>query len=150
MARIQIYPLDTDLDGADKLVGTDGTVGADLNKTKNFTLSDLKHFVRPCKVYTALLSQPGDTSAPTAIELDNTIGTITFTYEDIGAYSATSAGLFTADKTVTFCTVSTDPGNPTYMTARISDADTIRISVFDINGGVDGIANASFEIRVYN
>ena len=149
MARIQIYPLDTDLDGADKLVGTDGTVGADLNKTKNFTLSDLKHFVRPCKVYTTLLSQSG-TTPPTATVLDNTIGTITFTYEGAGAYLATSAGLFTADKTVTFCTVSTDPGNPTYMTARIGDANTININVFDINGGVDGITDASFEIRVYN
>lgn len=149
MARIQIYPLDTDLNGADKLVGTDGTVGADLNKTKNFTLSDLKHFVRPCKVYTALLSQSG-TTPPTATVLDNTIGTITFTYDGVGNYSATSSGLFTANKTVVFCTVSTDPGNPTYMTARIGSANTITINVFDINGGVNGFTDASFEIRVYN
>ena len=44
MARIQTYNVDSTIDEFDKLVGTDGTVGADLNKTKNFTLGDIRAF----------------------------------------------------------------------------------------------------------
>lgn len=44
MARIQTYDNDVNIDAADRLVGTDGTVGEDLNKTKNFTLGDIKAY----------------------------------------------------------------------------------------------------------
>lgn len=45
MARIQTYNIDPIIDGSDKLVGTDGTIGPDLNKTKNFTVGDILNFV---------------------------------------------------------------------------------------------------------
>ena len=40
--------------------------------------------------------------APVATVLENTIGNIWFTYNDVGNYSANSDGLFTADKTYPF------------------------------------------------
>lgn len=45
MARIKEYGLDTTIDPADKVIGTDGTIGADLNKTKNFTVAALKSYI---------------------------------------------------------------------------------------------------------
>lgn len=45
MARIQTYNIDSLIEGSDKLVGTDGTVGPDLNKTKNFTIGDLTTYM---------------------------------------------------------------------------------------------------------
>lgn len=78
MARIQVYPLDGDLDGADMLVGTDGTPGVDLNKTKNFTLSDLKNYILggdlKYKIYTALITQRGASSLASIYHINLTIG----------------------------------------------------------------------------
>ena len=50
------------------------------------------------KVYAALLTQLG-TDAPVATVLENTIGEITFTYEDVGYYGVISDNLFTLNKT---------------------------------------------------
>lgn len=44
MARIQTYPQDSVIEDSDKLVGTDGTVGSSLNKTKNFTVGELYNY----------------------------------------------------------------------------------------------------------
>jgi hypothetical protein len=64
MARIQTYSNDVDVNDLDRLVGTDGTIGADLNKTKNFTLGDIKQYITPGVVY-------NDTTAElTLAELD--------------------------------------------------------------------------------
>jgi hypothetical protein len=41
MANISLYETDTSIDPADKVIGTDGTTGADQGKTKNFTVSTL-------------------------------------------------------------------------------------------------------------
>lgn len=54
---------------------------------------------RPYKVYTALLRQTG-TSAPVATVLEDTLGgTVGWTYEDVGEYSAILTGAFTLGKT---------------------------------------------------
>lgn len=45
MARIQTYDNDVNLTDSDRLVGTDGSPGADLDQTKNFTLGDLKNYI---------------------------------------------------------------------------------------------------------
>jgi len=45
MARIKTYALDSEINAADKVVGTDGTPGADLGKTKNFSVSSLVSFI---------------------------------------------------------------------------------------------------------
>jgi hypothetical protein len=45
------------------------------------------------KVYTALISQSG-TSAPTVTVLQNTLGTIVWTYASVGSYVGTLSGAF--------------------------------------------------------
>ena len=45
MARIKTYGLDSDINAADKVVGTDGTPGNDFGKTKNFTIESLQNFI---------------------------------------------------------------------------------------------------------
>jgi len=54
------------------------------------------------QVYTALLTQTG-TDAPVATVLENTLGgTVVWTYNDEGNYTATATGLFTLNKTAVF------------------------------------------------
>lgn len=105
---------------------------------------------RSYKVYTAILSQSG-TSAPTAIELENTLGvTITWARSSAGFYSATaSAAAFTNNKTVVFFEAD-------WAHAKVSganrDSDT-NLNIFtgsDYITGADGFSKASIEIRVYN
>lgn len=45
MARIKTYGLDSDINAADKIVGTDGTPGNDFGKTKNFSIQSLQNFI---------------------------------------------------------------------------------------------------------
>ena len=45
MANINNYSNDTVINSADKLIGTDGAIGADLGKTKNFTASSLSTYI---------------------------------------------------------------------------------------------------------
>lgn len=55
------------------------------------------------KRYKALISQTG-TSAPTAIVLENSLGTVTFGYSSAATYTVNSSGLFTANKTALYMT----------------------------------------------
>jgi len=45
MANISTYSLDTEINGNDKVIGTDGTIGPDAGATKNFTVSALAAFI---------------------------------------------------------------------------------------------------------
>lgn len=104
---------------------------------------------RPYKVYTALITQQ-NTSAPTVIVLENTIGSISLVYNSVGYYSLSSVGLFTTDKTVGFITLS--QGN-TVLTLKPFTTNLITVLSFSGNGTTfinDAITNSSIEIRVYN
>ena len=102
------------------------------------------------KVYTALLTQTG-TNAPTAIELENTIGEISYNYFSSGNYYINSDGLFILDKTW----ISMIPND------NVLGGITINLSLIDndklflrTNDGIDSdnvlVNNTSIEIRVYN
>lgn len=45
MANINSYASDQTIHANDKLIGSDGTTGADFGKTKNFTVGDIKDYV---------------------------------------------------------------------------------------------------------
>jgi len=45
MARIQTYSLDSTINSEDKVIGSDGAVGAENGATKNFSVGELKAFV---------------------------------------------------------------------------------------------------------
>jgi hypothetical protein len=104
--------------------------------------------IRPYKVYSALLSQTG-TNAPTAIELENTIGFIGFNYQTTGIYSIISNGDFISNKTAIFAnnvmyangeTVACAYGGPTFcqISTRLSGTTANNI-----------LALTFVEIRVY-
>jgi hypothetical protein len=149
MANIGTYSNDSTIDPADKLIGTDGTSGADSGKTKNYTISALTTHISDglggYPVYTALLNQSG-TEAPVATILKNTTGkTFTWTRQSPGNYTVTaSSALFTVNKTIVF-------GN--HGSVNIVDFDWNRASdtTVTLSVGADGkLVNGSFEIRIYS
>ena len=104
------------------------------------------------KVYTALLTQTG-TGVPVATVLENTLGSISFSYDGTGIYKVLSSNLFTPNKTAAFITSqgfgvgfgvvsSVVLMGPTEMVLTTQSASS---------GPIDGNLNKStFEIRVYN
>lgn len=71
MANISSYTSDTTIDPADKVIGTDGTTGADQGKTKNFTVSTLTTYVsaetlKHPVVITELIDASSDSQAASA------------------------------------------------------------------------------------
>lgn len=105
----------------------------------------------PYKVYTALLNQNEET-APTAIELENTIGDITFSYTDIGDYVINSSNEFVTLKTWFLITNSGAGGfGAEVITLYYINSSTLRINTGDTSGnGLNSILlNTPIEIRVY-
>jgi len=106
------------------------------------------------KVYTALMSQTG-TSAPTAKVLENTLGgTVVWTRNSAGRYTATLSGAFTADKTAFFTAPRGTNADAFPFTASFVRIDANTIEMFSndlITGKSDAILNdVTIEIRVYN
>lgn len=109
-------------------------------------------YVRPYKVYTALLTQSG-TDAPVATVLENTLGgTVVWTRTAAGRYLGTLAGAFTNNKTWVDI-ISFNPEAGIYYASIIRGSnDTIQvwIDAIDASPGVDDVLNnKSIEIRVY-
>ena len=99
------------------------------------------------KSYVALISQTG-TAAPTAIVLENTLGTLTFTYFGVGVYKvATTDSLFTLNKTFLLIENSNNSNNSLFRTG----VNDLVISCSDLLGAaVNGTLNkTSIEIRIY-
>ncbi len=72
----------------------DSVIGLDGSTVKTGSAGGASYLV-----YTALLSQTG-TSAPVATVLENTLGgTVVWTRDDAGEYTATLSGAFTVNKT---------------------------------------------------
>jgi hypothetical protein len=118
----------------------------------------IKNNALPYKVYSALITQTGVT-APTAIVLENTLGTINFSYFGLGAYYIDSLNLFTTDKTAVLFNLSRDDNSgsePTIILSRIISDSQIQLLSFEFNAAVpkfqggDDCINGFLEIRVYN
>lgn len=113
------------------------------------TYVDGKLLVTP-KRYKALLSQSG-TSAPTAIELENTLGvTLTWSYVSVGLYRATpSTGIFDAEKTFFYINPN-NQGVGLEVITRVNDVDDIRVSSTENDIDDDGLMDlVPFLIEVY-
>ena len=115
------------------------------------TLDTFKAKLLGYRSYVAIVTQVS-TDPPTAVVLENSLGEITFTYDGAGYYIIHSANsAFTVNKTIALNTVSTDTGNPTLISTRVDSSSEISILGFAPDGaGVDGLTNATIEIRVYN
>jgi hypothetical protein len=77
--------------------GIDYVTSAD-SVSKCHLADSAKHGGLEYKVYVALLTQSG-TNAPVAIELQNTLGVISWNYAGVGRYTANAASLFPLGKT---------------------------------------------------
>lgn len=132
-----------------------GTLHVIDNKLKVHLNDEIKTIaISNYKVYTALLTQSG-TGAPVVIVLENTLGNIWFSYDDVGIYYVNSSGLFTENKT--FNTISDNidlrAPNAQRFSFNYADINTLQITVYDPIGdvGQDGnLINTPIEIRVYN
>lgn len=111
--------------------------------------------IRPYKVYTALMSQSG-TSAPTVIILENTIGSIVWTRNNVGKYFGTLASAFTVNKTFMSTTFNNhlDGNYPISVTIETSGSGLLLLMTNLTNStgtATDSrLYNTSIEIRVYN
>lgn len=99
------------------------------------------------KVYTALLTQTG-TNAPVATVLENTLGgTVVWSYNLGGSYTATLNGAFTVNKTVIYI------GTPAVSTTTYFGIDGAAMGlnsfVLEASSGDDQLLNTPIEIRVY-
>lgn len=148
MAKIETYNLaSSPISGADKLIGTDS---ANNNDTKNFSVQEVYDFVKPYKVYVALLNQSG-TDAPTAIVLENTLGAnIVWTYNGVGQYTGTLSGAFTSNKTVCFATLGNWNTFVTNVALERTNNNSVSLLTFLPNDNTyNEFNNLSVEIRVY-
>jgi hypothetical protein len=95
------------------------------------------------KSYVAKITHGEGNAAPTAVVLENTIGTVTWNYDEPFNYFLSSSGLFTLNKTVIFAT------SPSYPLMKVG-VSTNNANFVGLTTDVDGFANLMFEIRVYN
>ncbi len=119
---------------------------------KKYILSSITPPTPPAyKVYTALLTQTGET-APVATVLENTLGfTPSFSYSSVGLYIINSPENYPMGKTACFISPSNSNFNGNVYLTQFSQ------SVFYINSldtdnldKDDMLANTTIEIRVYN
>ena len=149
-----IVPNDTRFIGINPTVNLRERRSARINReTQPVSMQDITDSVRPYKVYTAIVTA-WDADAPVAIELENTIGTITITRLEEGRYLIYSDVLFVGDKTVIFygSISKSDPyGSDPQLIASYENTSSISIYTF-----LDGVASdfviwkTPIEIRVYN
>lgn len=105
------------------------------------------------KVYTALLSQTG-TDAPVVTVLENTIGNIVWTRNNVGQYDGTLIGTFISGKTALFIqknvSLTKTLLSPSDLWVLYTDVNTISIYTSDGSQLIDDVLNnTSLEIRVY-
>lgn len=149
MANIKISELDAvaSLDGTELIEVVQG------GTNKKATIAD----VLPYKVYTALLSQTG-IDAPVATVLQNSIGDIVWTRDDVGIYTATLALAFTTNKTfvppVSYYS-STGDSNKCFYQSTGSTESALKFNQFDfVDAALADVTSSptgyiEIEIRVY-
>lgn len=146
------------------MVGT-GLTGQDLSQTQTFNIAsatgdatfnsvtDNNGIIKPYKSYVATLSQPGDTSNPVPVVMENNLSAaIVWTRTGVGTYTGTLAAAFTNNKTT--CMINMLPkevGNEVIASFATTSLNTVDLSVYEADGSTasEGFT-ATLEIRVYN
>jgi hypothetical protein len=158
MATLTAYPTNTTPKASDLLLGTKiptpGTTEEPI--TNNVSISSLASLINTgfkigYKVYTALLTQTGNTSAdaPVATILQNTTGgTITWTRTGTGEYTATiENALFTLNKTLVFINNGDGLHSGLGVAPSWISPTTTTINIDTFSDGA--LINGAIEIRVY-
>ena len=115
--------------------------------------------IRPYKVYTALLTQTGET-APTSIVLENTLGNVTLQYFDVGYYQIVLENSIDINKTFLYIGNGPSSGGRIFFEEEgfktITFFNSTTIVVFSSTDGYSSglsnneLENCPIEIRVYN
>ena len=127
----------------------DGIATSNLTVTQTLNGRTISDILPTYKKYIALITQ-SSTSAPTVVELENTIGPIIWSRKTTGEYSGTLSGAFTASKT--YATISNVVADGI---VRISTtASEVNIITTNLHSPTaakhDGhLNNNTLEIRVY-
>lgn len=66
MGNINSYTADQTVEALDKLIGSDGSTGADAGKTKNFTVASLRDFILDGPSLSSIVDAADDAAAATA------------------------------------------------------------------------------------
>ena len=138
------------------VVGNNLTVEQNGIATTNLTVTDtlngraVSDILPTYKKYIALISQ-SSTSAPTVIELENTIGPIVWTRSAVGVYFGTLTGAFTLDKT--YVTLSNVVANSIVLSQR-KDINSIQLDTTNLHSPTAAhhdthLSKNTLEIRVY-
>lgn len=140
----------TELTAVTSLAGTEVMPVVQSGSTKKATVDQVKDYVRPYKVYVAVMSQSG-TSAPSATVLENTIGSIAWTRTASGTYQGRLTSAFTSGKVFLCCQVNAISQTGVVDIIRV-DADNINLLSTDMSYSAkdDIITDTSIEIRVYS
>lgn len=103
MAKIDSYTNDSVMNDADTLIGTDGAVGVDFGKTKEFRLGSIKTYCRSYAVWFVKTILEDGVVADIANAYENTIGNIVYSAGPSGTTKLTLAGAFpNIEKVVVF------------------------------------------------
>lgn len=100
--------------------------------------------------YVAILDQPGDTSAPVATILENSLsGPIVWARNNVGIYEGTLTGAFTTNKTFISFAINNIVNDEAVLSIKPVGVNKILVSVFNSVGGFNEGCNLSLEVRVY-
>jgi hypothetical protein len=151
-----IVPNDTRFIGINPTVNLRERRSARINReTQPVSMQDITDSIRPYKVFTAIVTL-WDNDSPGVIELENTIGAITFSKvpETTGKYNIESDSLFTEYKTILFYGSIGREDSPESGLQLISNwQSTVRITLDTYKDGTESnlvIWETPIEIRVYN
>jgi hypothetical protein len=130
-------------------IENDGIATTNITVTNTINGRAANDMLRNYERYIALITQTS-TSAPTVIELENTIGPIVWSRKTTGQYSGTLSGAFTANKT--YATISNVLADGIVMIS--TTASDINIITTNLHSPIavahDGhLSNNTIEIRVY-
>jgi hypothetical protein len=130
-------------------IENDGIATTNITVTNTINGRAANDMLRNYERYIALITQTS-TSAPTVIELENTIGPIVWSRKTTGEYSGTLSGAFTANKT--YATISNALADGIVMIS--TTASDINIITTNLHSPIavahDGhLNNNTLEIRVY-
>jgi hypothetical protein len=130
-------------------IENDGIATTNITVTNTINGRAANDMLRNYERYIALITQTS-TSAPTVIELENTIGPIVWSRKTTGEYSGTLSGAFTANKT--YATISNALADSIVMIS--TTASDINIITTNLHSPIavahDGhLNNNTIEIRVY-
>ena len=136
--------------GDNLTIENDGIATTNLTVTSTLNGRAVSDILPTYKKYIALITQ-SSTSAPTVIELENTIGPIVWTRTAVGIYFGTLAGVFTLDKTYVMLSNVELNG---IVTAERRDNNSIEINTTNLHSPTAAkhdthLLKNTLEIRVY-